>query len=456
MSGTLARTRRAARLPDLPRPAWTVLAADAVTALGTGMTVPYLLVYFHSVRGIPLTVAGPAVSMTAVGSLAGNPVGGALADRRTPRFALVFGLCLAAVGIASVVLVRASWEAFAAALLLGFGAGIILPSQDTLLATTVDADSRSAAFSVRFVTMNAGLGIGALVASLIVTLHSGRSFETIYAVNGVTYLAAIPLLMFIRAPVHLPADAEASPEIGMSASVGTSSGYLDLLKDRTFRRVLVLTFVTITVSYGQFASGFPAFATRPGGISAHALSLAYAANTITIVVAQLAVLRALENRRRTRGLALACACWAGCWGVTLLSGHVHSRTGAVAGFIVAMIIFGAGETFLTPTLTPLVNDLAPDHLRGRYNGANTLAFTCGFLVGPAAAGTALGLGAGNVLFFGLIGGCGVAAATAIALERHLPSTANTIPPTRPADCDEPPLVAVAFEAEGPVSASRER
>ncbi|GGL15890.1 hypothetical protein Sme01_21050 [Sphaerisporangium melleum] len=38
-------------------------------------------------------------------------------------------------------------------------------------------------------------------------------------------------------------------------------------------------------------------------------------------------------------------------------------------------LVGIGETIPFPALRPLINDLAPEALRGRYNAATSLAFT---------------------------------------------------------------------------------
>jgi MFS family permease len=98
----------------------------------------------------------------------------------------------------------------------------------------------------------------------------------------------------------------------------------------------------------------------------------------------------------------------------------------VVAFAAAMVVFAFGETMLSPALSPMVNDLAPDRLRGRYNGLFTLAWTTGFMVGPAVAGVVLGTGAPGLLFLGLIGGCGLVALGALRLERHLTPAANRI------------------------------
>jgi MFS family permease len=93
-----------------------------------------------------------------------------------------------------------------------------------------------------------------------------------------------------------------------------------------------------------------------------------------------------------------------------------------------MAVFAVAESLLSPTLPAIINDLAPPGAAGRYNGLGTLAFTTGFLVGPAGGAAALGAGWGAGLFAGLIAACVLAAAAAAALGRRLPAGANQVSP----------------------------
>src|SRR5512142_2227021 len=67
-------------IPQLPRAATIILTGDAISALGQGMTLPFLLIYLHQVRGIDMAVAGLVLSTVALASFVGNPLGGWLSD----------------------------------------------------------------------------------------------------------------------------------------------------------------------------------------------------------------------------------------------------------------------------------------------------------------------------------------------------------------------------------------
>ena len=428
------RLPRPALVPALPRPAWVVLGGDFASAIGSGLTLPFLFIYAHQVRGLPDGVAGLLVATIALASLAGNPAGGALADRYTPRRALMAGLAVAAAGSAALAAARTAPGLFAAAALLGLGVSVIWPAQDALLAALAGPDARPAIFAIRHACLNAGLGLGALTAAAVVSVTRPDTFTAIYLADAASFLAFVPVLARLRPPA--PAAGPGRPARQPADPGG--AGYRAVLADRAFVRVWVLAAVLVTVSFGQSQSSFAGYATRPGGISPHALALAFAANTITVVAAQLPVLRALAGHRRTTAAALAAAAWAASWAVVIAAGHLGRGPAAQAAFTAAMVIFALGECLLSPTLPAIINDLAPPSAAGRYNGLGALAFTTGFLAGPATGGAALGTGHGTALFTALAITCAAAAAAAGSLSRHLPAAANHIPADQPAILQEEP------------------
>lgn len=405
-------------IPRLPRIAWVVLGGDALSAVGSGMTLPFLLVYLSGIREIDVAVAGLAVATVALAGFVGNPLGGWLADRFGARRALVLGLLVSAAGAGAVTLVHEPWHAFVAAAIVGAGLALVTPTQDALLATVVEPRDRPTVFAVRNATLNAGYGLGGVAAALIADLGSPRSFVLLYLVDALTFLAFVPVLVLLvpRRPLTVgPAVASSSPR-----------GYRAVVRDRTFLWVWLLMALLVTIGFAQTQSGFPVFATAEGSVGAGAVGAAFAANTFTVVLLQFPVLRLMAGRRRTTGMALACGFWAAAWVATAVVGSWGGGTAAVAGFVLALMVFAVGETLLAPSQASLVNDLAPDDLRGRYNGLYTLAWTTGLMIGPAVAGLAIGSGHGSGLFIGLAAACLVAAGMSVRLGRRLPAGVDEV------------------------------
>jgi MFS family permease len=391
-----------------------------LSAIGSGLTIPFLLVYLNRVRGIELEIAGVIVATIAFAALAGNPTAGVLIDRIGSRRALFLGLAVAATGTAGIAFVETPWEGFAAVGTAGFGVSLIWPSLDSLLAVTVRPNQRSSAFAVRYATMNAGFGSGALVAASLVDFDSPGRFQLLYLLDAASFIAFIPLLLLLKGVGDRP---EPEPE-------APRAGYREVFRDRVFLRVAALTTLLCGAGYAQMNSAFPAFATGPGGISAGALALVFAVNTFIVCFMQLPVLRLAQGRRRTAALVLVFVLFATAWAITLGAGMVEGAVAAVLAFALAEAVFATGETAVAPSVGPMVNDLAPDRLRGRYNAVNTLAWTTGFIIGPLMAGFALGAGQETPLFLGLIAACCLGAFGAYRLRPHLPRGVDEIGPWR--------------------------
>jgi hypothetical protein len=62
--------------PRLPRAVWIFEAGGLANMFGTGIVLPFLIIYLHNVRGLSLTVAGIAAAANALASL---PAGSAIA-----------------------------------------------------------------------------------------------------------------------------------------------------------------------------------------------------------------------------------------------------------------------------------------------------------------------------------------------------------------------------------------
>jgi MFS family permease len=380
-----------------------------LSAIGTGMTLPFLVVYLHRVRGMDIEIATLALAAGPFASLGGNLLGGSLADRFGARRALMLGVIVASGGAAWLAFVAGSASAVAAAALVGLGVSISWPAQDALLAAAVEPEQRSNVFALRYATLNAGMAIGAVVAAAIVDFASTLSFQVLYLLDAATFAAFLPILALL----HGIGDRPAKPE------EDTTGGYLAVVRDRAFLAVWGLTALIVAVAYSQYAAAFAVFATGTGAISAHALAIAFGVNFLFVAFLQLVVLRLLAGWRRTTAIAGACVCFAVAWLVAISAAHAGAPASRLAVFAAAMAVLAAGETLVSPALSPIVNDLAPDSLRGRYNGVFILAFTTGFIIGPAIAGVGLGIGDGTAFLFLLAGGCCVAGGAAIGLRRVL-------------------------------------
>ena len=247
-----------------------------------------------------------------------------------------------------------------------------------------------------------------------------ETFQAIYLADGASYL---PALLLLLVPLrHVAGRVEVSDD-----DAAAPMGYLAVLRSPAMATLTVLSFVSSFVGYSQLNAGMPAYARGVGEISTRALGLAFAANTLVIVVLQLVVLQRIEGRRRTRVIAVMGVVWAFSWLLLGFSGLVPGTLGATLLVAACASVFAFGETLLQPTIPALVNDLAPDHLRGRYNAVSSGSFQLAAVIAPPISGILIGHALGDVYIGLLVVGCLVCGLVAIAwLEPRLDPTVNGV------------------------------
>ena len=352
---------------------------NALSAFGLGFTVPYLYVYVAQVRGLGAMTAGLVLAVFAVAALIVLPFAGRAIVRRGPRPVLLAALVTAAVGALSLGLASNSTAVLLSAAALGAGQAVMQPALATMIVDCSTADTRSRAFAMQFFLQNLGLGVGGLIGGHLVDSTRVDSFTLLFSIEAAVFL----LLAVVMTTVRMPR----SPRMESAPAQSAKGSWKQLLGNRAMVQLSVLGFVLFFACYGQFESGLSAYGVEAAGISTSALGTALAANTLMIVVAQFAVLRFVERRRRSRVIAAVGLIWAVAWVMAGYAGLGHgSQEMATAAFVSTYALFGLGEAMLSPTVAPLVADLAPTGMAGQYNSAFALVKQLALAVGPAVGG----------------------------------------------------------------------
>jgi MFS family permease len=405
---------------ELPAAVRRVLLGDLLSATGSGLVLPFLFVYLAQVRDLGEFTGGIAVGAVAGGSMVANPIAGRAVDSRGARAVLQLGLVLAAAGDVALLLAQATVTACLATALFGMGTGTAMPALHSLLGSATPHEHRPTAFALQYALTNVGFSLGALLAALLVDFEDPASFVRVFLADAVSYLLFAAWLALPGARILTRDPDPGQPQVIAAAA----SGYRDVLGDARFRRLCLVNGLLVVCGFAQYHAALPAFAGRDGGLSASQLALVFAANTVAVAFLQLPVLAATRRVPRARLVAMGAGCFAVCWVAVGWSGQFGGTTGAVVLVAGAAAVLGLGETFLSPALGPLVNEMAPEHLRGRYNAVDTFVLSAGSILGPLLAGWALAAGATGGLFGALAIGCLLAAALTPALQHPRPTSSG--------------------------------
>jgi MFS family permease len=277
-------------------------------------------------------------------------------------------------------------------------------------------------FGVNFALLNLGIGVGGILGGLFADVDRPATFQVMYVVEAMSYVPAMVLLLGPLRRTGGPA-----PHTDRSADA-ERAGYLDVLRRPAVVPLTVLSFVTAFVGYAQLNAGLPAFARALSEVSTRGLGLAFAANTLVIVLLQLVVLQRIEGHRRSRVVVAMTLLWAVAWALLGASAFVPGTLGATVLVAGCASVFALGETLMQPTLPAMVNDMAPDHLRGRYNAVTSVGFQAASVAGPPVAGLLIGHGLGMLWIALLMGGLVLVVAVSVRwVEPQLSPAANGVP-----------------------------
>ncbi len=394
-----------------------LLSTVAVQTLGRGLTLPFTVIYLNEVRGISLDLAGALMAFIAVVALAVTGPGGALTDRIGARRMLLFATSAQLVGSTILAFATTPWTVALAFVFVGFSFGVSWPAFNAMVAAVTTGPARQQYFGINFALVNLGIGLGGVVGGLYADVDRPSTFTVIFLADAASMLVPIGLLLGPLRHLHGRA---AKPE----GTVGAGGSYLDIVRQPAVVWLTALTFLGTFVGYGQMEAGFPAFARQVSQVPTEVIGFAFALNTAVIVGLQFAVLHRISGRRRTRVLLVMAALWAGSWVLLGLTGFAPGTLLAAAGVLAFHALFALGETLLQPTIPAITNDMAPDHLRGRYNAVSAGAFQSGTILGPVVAGVMLNHRWSAEFIVMLVLSCGAMALLALAVERRIPPKVN--------------------------------
>jgi MFS family permease len=363
-----------------------VLVGTLVSAIGSGLTLPFLVVYLHSIRHMSLPVAGLVVAASGITGLATGTIGGSVGDRVGVGRLLFGGLLVSGTATIGLAKVHTPLTAVIVVALIGIGESVIWPALNALVASQLAGPNRPRAYALRFGVLNGGLGVGALIAGSLVSLHRPASFEVIYVVDGLTTVL-FGLIVGIGLRHSSGFRNHPEPDGDRSQAKG---GYRTVLADRRFLAWLVASALFVFFGYAMIDGGWAAYATVIVHASPRIVGIGFAVNTGVIVTSQLGVAHLTRRWRRSRMLAGVGVAWSLAWlmaGIADISGLSHLDVDIALAL--SLGIFGLGEALLSPVAGALPNDLAPDHLRARYNALGSTVWSFGTIIGPPIAGVLL-------------------------------------------------------------------
>ncbi|MBV6697809.1 MFS transporter [Kitasatospora aureofaciens] len=357
-------------------------AALAVDAVGTGLLRPFLLLYGIGVLHLSAGAAGLAMSAGMVAGLLVVPLTGRWIDRGARTLPAAATLAVRAVGALTLLVAGGLTGFTAAAVLIGVGSQSWPATHAAVVSTLTEGRLRDAALAAGRSLRNAGLGAGALLATLVVTGGAG-AIRVLAGVTGAACLGAAVLVHSLR--VTAPRAA-----VGPWEPSEEAAGPRDPM-----RRITLLSVANLPYAFcfDILEVALPALLVLHLQASPAWSSGVFVGNTVLVIALQLALVLRLATRPRrvvmaAAGVALALS-YLGFWAAGSLGG-----TPGAAGIAVVSVLFTLGEILYTGSGTALVTASAPPALLGRALARWELSMGVGRAAAPAVLTALLAAGPG--------------------------------------------------------------
>ena len=362
--------------------------------IGTGMFMTSSVLYFTEGLGLSVTEVGLWLAVAGlIGLFAGVPMGH-LADRRGPRGVAALSLVVLAAAMVGYVFITHIWMFVVVTIVEMLATAASRASRGGLI-RRVGGEGAAAYRSQLRAIENAGVGIGAAVGALALTLHTLAAYHVLFLANAATFL--IGAWVCARLPYFAPLPAPPGARPGVA------------LRDKPFIAYTILNGV-MSLQYAVITFALPLWIATATNAPRWMVGAVLIVNTVGVVLLQVWVGRKVTTVRqgaaamRVAGFVFLVACGA----VTVSSGLPGWASAAV--LLAAVAVHSVGEMCHAAAVFALSFELAPAHAQSEYVGLQDMGLGAAFAVAPAVLGfLCLGIGqVGWLLLGGLLTAAGLA------------------------------------------------
>ncbi|GLY40836.1 MFS transporter [Amycolatopsis sp. NBRC 101858] len=379
------------------------LVATLIDALGSGLWVPFALLFLVHGQGMGLLDAGTSLSTGALLALVSGPATGAAMDRFGPRALLVAGNLVRLAAFCAYPLVHTSWQVIAVSVVAGFGDRLFWTCNAPMVARLTSGSETDRMLATQTVGRFAGAGIGAAATAALPTITSPWAFHLLAYVNAASFAVAAVLMGLLpraEARTHAPS--------GSWRTVLTNRPFTGFCLTHTaFTLASASKFAVLPIVVRDLLHG-------PQWIAGTAITL----GTVVVVTAQRPIVTLLAGRSRTAALIGAASLFAVSFAllIPLEMVSLHVATGLI---LVTSLGFSVAEAMFGPTGTATAAAAAPAGAEGRASSIFQLSW--GLPVALAPGLLAVLLSVGNALTWSVLAlTCTAAIPALLVLRKKLP------------------------------------
>lgn len=355
-----------------------LLIGMSIDALGSGLFLPFSLLYFTATTDIPLTTIGLALSLAALIRFPATAGAGPFADRFGAGKTVVLSAVFQAFGFMGYAFVGSFKGLLVAALLVQIGNSAFWVGYPGLIEDAASGKAQERWFALIGALRSSGIAVGSVGASLAVLIGGRTGFLAIVVINTASFAASAILIGLDQARPRYPKE---RTRVRIRPERGSGGSWSEVMRDRQY-----VAFIVINVGFALlslvFFVGVPVFLVRQAHLPTWAPGIIVAVNAVVGAIAAVPIVSLVEGRRRNRILVLS-QLIIGAGFVCVLASGFTGIAGSVALALAAVLLVTTTELIQGPVVPAIINDSAGPGLRGRYTSLFQMGFVVGDLITPA-------------------------------------------------------------------------
>lgn len=347
-------------LKALPGQYWILFSGTLVNRFGH-FVLPFLAIYLRQ-QGFDAKITSLTIAAYGAGALLAGVIGGYLAD----RFGRKNTMLISCGGAATFMMLLSQAHSVPTLVITTFMNGLLMamygPAAGALIADLIPPALRVRAFSCQRLAINLGFAAGMATAGFMAT----RSFFALFVADAATTLVlGLTVLFGLK---RKPAIARENHGWGHA---------LRHMRGNVPFQFAVAANVLIGIVFWQMSSSYSLQATVGAGLSEHAYGLLMALNGILIVFFELPLTS--YTKRLSPVIVMAAG-----YAIIGLGLGINVFGASVPILLASMVVLTTGEMIAFPVTNGYMAALAPDEMRGRYQGVMSMSWSVATMIGPSA------------------------------------------------------------------------
>jgi len=356
-----------------------------INSLGFGAIVPFMTVYFHTVRDLSMSTISLFFLAGAIARALPQSIGGSLSDKvgrkglmMWSQFSRAVIYLLAGLAISNGAKV---WVLAGIILSQYLLSSFFQPVASAMIADILPPKERSNGYALMRMAGNIGWGIGPAIGGFLFDV----SYQSLFYFTSVTFLIAGFFILFaIKETIDTSARANApKKESAGRGRQGLAAMVTSLKRDKIFLFFCVVALL-LFLTWGQFVSTLSVFMKKGIGLSSTQIGWLYFFNAALVIAFQFFITQRTKHKNHFFLMMIG----------SLFFVLSYSLMGWVSSFGMMMIMIALitiGEMFAGPSGNTIASNMAKPGQYGRYQGIYSSISTLGWSLGPFFGGILMDL-----------------------------------------------------------------